>query len=105
MSNPTKADWELFQSRLPLWQESYAARLCDAYAAILTGPYRGSDAFWKVKRLIRQDMKRLGAMADIEKKEMPHIIADLLREQAITVDDLSDFSDELKETVECLMRG
>lgn len=50
-------------------------------------------------------MKRLGAMADMEKKEMPHIIADLLREQAITVDDLSDFSDELKETVEYLMRG
>lgn len=58
-----------------------------------------------LKRLIRQDMKRLGAMADMEKKEMPHIIADLLREQAITVDDLSDFSDELKETVEYLMRG
>ena len=58
-------------------------------------------------------MKRLGAMADMEKKEMRHyrvdkmrdVIADVLREQAIKVDDLSDFSDELKETVEYLMRG
>lgn len=41
-------------------------RLCDKYAAVLTGPYRGSKAFWEVKRLIRQDVKRIGAMAGSE---------------------------------------
>jgi len=52
-----KSDWFLFQTLLPQWQEAYTARLCDTYAAILTGPYRGSDAFWEVKRLIRMDKK------------------------------------------------
>ena len=78
-----KSDWKLFQTLLPQWQEAYTARLCDEYAAILTGPYRGSDA----KRLIRKDKKRLAAMSD------------LLREQAITEEDLAVFSDGLRERV------
>ena len=94
-----KSDWFLFQALLPQWQEAYTARLCDEYAAILTGPYRGSDAFWEVKRLIRKDKKKLNAMAEVEKAEMPFIIAELLREQAITMDELAMFSDGLRERV------
>ena len=94
-----KSDWKLFQALLPQWQEVYTARLCDEYAAILTGPYRGSNAFWEVKRLIRKDKKRLNAMAEVEKQEMPLIIAELLREQAITMVDLAQFSPGLRKRV------
>ena len=94
-----KSDWHLFQTLLPQWQEAYTARLCDEYAAILTGPYRGSDAFWEVKRLIRKDKKRLNAMAEVEKAEMPFVIAELLREQAITEENLAEFSLGLRERV------
>jgi len=100
-----KSDWHLFQTLLPQWQEAYTARLCDEYAAILTGPYRGSDVFWEVKRLIRKDKKRLNAMAEVEKQEMPLIIAELLREGAITKEDLAQFSLGLRERVkEVLLR-
>jgi len=99
MSIPTKADWTLFQSLLPQWQERFMSRLCDKYAAVLTGPYRGSEAFWEVKRFIRQDVKRIGVMGGVEKSEMPNIIADLLRDQVITVEDLADFSDGCREMV------
>ena len=95
-----ESDWKLFQTLLPQWQEAYTARLCDEYAAILTGPYRGSDAFWEVKRLIRKDKKRLNAMAEVEKSEVACIIADLLREQVITEEDLAQFSLGLRERVE-----
>ena len=105
MADPAKADWTLFQSLLPQWQERFMSRLCDKYAAVLTGPYRGSEAFWEVKRLIRQDMKRIGAMGGVEQSEVACIIADLLREQVITAEDLADFSDEVKETVNNLIRG
>ena len=81
------------------------SRLCDKYAAVLTGPYRGSEAFWEVKRLIRQDVKRFDVMGEAEQSEVACIIADLLREQVITAEDLADFSDEVKETVNNLMRG
>ena len=100
-----KSDWHLFQTLLPQWQEAYTARLCDTYAAILTGPYRGSDAFWEVKRLIRKDNKRLNAMAEVEKQVMPFVIAELLREGAITEEDLAQFSPGLRERVkEVLLR-
>ena len=39
-------------------------------------------------------------MAEVEKQEMPFIIAELLREQAITEEELLGFSAELRERVE-----
>lgn len=104
MADPAKADWTLFQSLLPQWQERFMSCLCDKYTAVLTGPYRGSEAFWEVKRLIRQDVKRFDVMGEAEQSEVACIIADLLREQVITVEDIADFSDEVKEMVEYLMR-
>ena len=38
-------------------------------------------------------------MAEVEKQEMPFIIAELLREQAITEEELSHFSPELSNRV------
>jgi hypothetical protein len=38
-------------------------------------------------------------MAQVEKAEMPLIIAELLREQAITMDDLAGFSAGLRKRV------
>ena len=104
MADPAKADWTLFQSLLPQWQERFMSRLCDKYAAVLTGPYRGSEAFWEVKRLIRQDVKRFDVMGEAEQSERAGIIADLLRERVITADDLVEFSDGFREAVEGLMR-
>lgn len=66
----------------------------------LPAPYRGSEAFWEVKRLIRKDMKRLEATAE----EASRIIDDLLRKQVNTPEDLRDFSEGFQETVEYLMR-
>ena len=90
--NPTGTSSSPFSS-------SGRRRTQPGYAAILTGPYRGSDAFWEVKRLIRKDKKRLAAMAEVEKAEMPLIIAELLREQAITMVDLAQFSPGLRKRV------
>ena len=39
-------------------------------------------------------------MAEVEKQEMPFIIAELLREGAITEEELAMFSDGLRERVE-----
>jgi len=38
-------------------------------------------------------------MAEVEKAEMPFVIAELLREQAITMDELAEFSLGLREMV------
>ena len=102
---PSKADWKLFRERLPEWQENYMARLCDEYAAILTGKDRGSEAFWTIEKRIREDKKQPGVMAQVSKSEMPWIVLGLLRDQAITLEDLDGFSDDLKGRMEFLMRS
>lgn len=102
---PSKADWKLFREHLPEWQENYMARLCDEYAAILTGKERGSEAFWTIEKRIREDKKQPGVMAQVSKSEMPWIALGLLRDQAITLEDLDGFSDDLKGRMEFLMRS
>ena len=102
---PSKADWKLFRERLPEWQENYMARLCDEYAAILTGKERGSEAFWTIEKRIREDKKQPGVMAQVSKSEMPWIVLGLLRDQAITLEDLDGFSDDLQGRMEFLMRS
>ena len=102
---PSKSDWKLFRERLPEWQEKYMARLCDEYAAILTGKDRGSEAFWEIEKRIRADKKRPGVMAEVSRSEMPWIILGLLQDEAITIDDLDGFSDDLKGRMEFLMKS
>ena len=102
---PSKSDWKLFRERLPEWQEKYMARLCDEYAAILTGKDRGSEAFWDIEKRIREDKKRPGVMVQVSKSEMPWIILDLLLDRAITLADLDGFSDDLKGRMEFLMKS
>lgn len=101
---PSKADWKLFRERLPEWQENYMARLCDEYAAILAGKDRGSEAFWAIEKRIQEDKKRPGVVAEMSKSEMPWIILGLLRDQAITLEDLDGFSEDLKKRMEFLMK-
>ena len=99
---PTKADWKLYREKLPKWQEDYMAKLCDEYAAILTGPGRGSDAFWEIEKRVRQDKKSPGVMVEVKRSNMAYTIIGLLRDGAIQVSDLEDFSDELKDRIRFL---
>ena len=99
---PTKADWKLYREKLPEWQENYMAKLCDEYAAILTGPGRGSDAFWEIEKRVRQDKKRPGVMVEVSRSEMAYTIIGLLQDGAIQMSDLDEFSDDLKDRIRFL---
>ena len=99
---PTKADWKLYREKLPEWQENYMAKLCDEYAAILTGPGRGSDAFLEIEKRIRQDKKCPGVMVEVSRSEMAYTIFRLLQDGAIQMSDLDEFSDDLKDRIRFL---
>ncbi len=102
---PTEADWKLFRKRLPEWQENHMCRLCDEYAAILTGEKRGSDAFWEIEERIRRDKRGPGVMAEMSRSEMGMIIATLLRDGVIGLDDLEGFSEDLTGRVRFAVGG
>ena len=99
-----ESDWKLFRSRLPGWQEASMERLVEEYAALLAGPGKASDKFWKLEKRIREDQKRVGVVAHMSRSCMYQNILALLIEGAITLDDLDGFTDDTREVMTFLMK-
>ena len=100
----TKKDWALFRSKLPDWQEAYMERLCREYVKLLTKKADASDRFWELDKRIRRDRKKAGVQIEMSRSNMVFNLMSLLQEGAISLEDLDEFSDELKETVQFFMR-
>ena len=99
---PSKKDWKLFRTKIYDWQESYMEKLIKEYTILLNKNLPASSRFWELEKRIKQDMKKPGVMLELRKKEIVFDIIDLIKDGAITIDDLEDFSDELKDEVKFL---
>ena len=93
-------DWKLFKKKLGSWQESYMDKLIEEYKDILNSDTSSSDKYWSLRKKIYEDYKSPGVLArDVSRSNMFIILLGLLRDEAITMDDLDEFSDELKEDI------
>ena len=94
-------DWKLFRKLLPGWQEAYMERLTMEYIELLSSDRQASDKFWALDKRIKQDKRRTGVLArDVKRSNMFQLIINLIYEEAIFEDDLKDFSEDLRDTVE-----
>lgn len=98
----SKRDWKLYREKLPEWQEAYMEKLVATYVEYLTSDVPASTKFWEMEKRIKRDKKNPGVLMELSKQDMPFDLIRLLRENVITVKDLDDFSDGLKETVKLL---
>ncbi len=98
-----KSDWKLFRARIGDWQEAYMECLVKEYMDLLDGAENASDKFWKLEERIKKDKKHPGVMLELSKGNMVFDIVALINCGVITVDDLADFSDKLKESVDFLL--
>ena len=95
----TKKDWALFREKISDWQEAYMNKLNKEYIELLSGEGRPSEKFWTLEERIRNDKKDTGVQLKMSRSNcIPNIIS-LLNEEFITMEDLDEFSDELKETI------
>ena len=95
----TKKDWALFREKISDWQEAYMNKLNKEYIELLSGEGRPSEKFWTLEERIRNDKKDTGVQLKMRRSNcIPNIIS-LLNEEVITMEDLDEFSDELKETI------
>lgn len=95
-----KKDWKLFQERIPDWQEKYMAGLIKEYVDFLNDDTKPtSEKFWELEKRIKEDKRHPGVILERRKSEVIWDIVRLIRLNVITYDDLSDFSDELKQEV------
>ena len=95
----TKKDWALSREKISDWQEAYMNKLNKEYIELLSGEGRPSEKFWTLEERIRNDKKDTGVQLKMSRSNcIPNIIS-LLNEEVITMEDLDEFSDELKETI------
>ena len=92
-----KKDWALFKERVVIWPENRMAKLCSEYVELLSSSVPSADKFWALEERIRHDKRKTSVCLRMSRSEMPFAILRLLDEGSITMDDLSDFSDEMKE--------
>lgn len=98
-------DWTLFKKKLGGWQKAYMDRLIEEYKDILNSDASSSDKYWSLRKKIYDDYKSPGVLArDVSRSNMFIILLGLLRDEAITMDDLDEFSDELKEDITQFMK-
>ena len=93
-------DWKLFRKLLPGWQEAYMERLVKEYIELLSSDRQASDKFWALDKRIKQDKRRTGVLArDVKRSNMFQLIINLIYEEAISEEDLIDFSEDLRDAV------
>ena len=92
-----ESDWKKFRAKLPGWQNAYMQRLLDEYAELIARPGEPSDKFWALEKRIWNDKKSVGVVARMSRSYMYPNLISLLGDEVITLDDLKDFSDDLRE--------
>ena len=99
-----KKDWKLFQQKIGGWQENYMEHLIKEYIKLLSKEnVNASDKFWELEKRIKRDRRHPGVLIEMRKSNAIFDLVDLIRLKVITFDDLSDFSDELQETVKMIL--
>lgn len=95
----SERDWKIFRKKIPDWQERYMERLAQEYITLLQSEKNASMKFWELEKRIKQDKKSPGVLIDMRRSTAIEDIVRLILDEAITLEDIEDFSDELKEAV------
>lgn len=99
MNEFSEKDWKLFRRKIAVWQNAYIAKLNKEYMEILNSNETPAEKFWKLEKRINEDKKDCGVQCEMSRSKQIFIMLELLNEGAITIDDLEEFSDDLKETI------
>lgn len=104
MVEPSKRDWKLYREKIGEWQEHYMEKLVKEYADYLCSDLPASTKFWEIEKRIKRDRKTPGVCIELRKSDMFWDIAELINDKVISMDDLEEFSNDLKEAVALILR-
>lgn len=99
----SERDWKIFRKKIPGWQEQYMERLEMEYIALLQNEKSASAKFWELEKRIKEDKKSPGVIIDMRRSTAIRNIICLVSDGAISLDDLEEFSDDLKEAVKFIV--
>lgn len=98
-----ESDWKKFRAHLPKWQEDYMERLVKSYASLLAENKPASYKYWELRKRVNQDRKSSGVIIEPRRSTMTFEVAGMIIDGVITLDDISDFSDEFKESIKIIL--
>lgn len=104
MADISKRDWKLFREKLPGWQEAYMDRLCREYVELLSSDAKGSEKFWALEKRIKDDRKAPGVILSVSRSDMLFDLLRLVQDEVISLDDLADFSDDVRQRIEFMVK-
>lgn len=96
-------DWKLFREKLPIWQDTFMDKLNQEYIEILSSSNNPADKFWELEKRIKTDKCKTGVVCEMSRSKMVENIISLITEGVIGTDDLLEFSDNLKSTVQRML--
>lgn len=79
-------------------------KLVKEYADYLCSDLPASTKFWEIEKRIKRDRKTPGVCIELRKSDMFWDIAELINDKVISMDDLEEFGDDLKEAVALILR-
>ena len=96
--------WKIFRTKIPDWQERYMERLAVEYIALLQNEKSASTKLGELEKRIKQDKKSPGVIIDMRRSTAINNIVNLVLDEVISLDDLEEFSDDLKEALKYIIR-
>lgn len=78
-------------------------RLETEYIMLLQNEKSASAKFWELEKRIKQDKKSPGVIIDMRRSTAINNIVNLVLDEVISLDDLKEFSDDLKEAVKYIV--
>ncbi len=103
MQDNFNSDWKLFRNKVAGWQEAYMTKLNQEYIELLSSDENASEKFGNLEQRIKKDKRSVGVQINMSRSEMEMNILELLHDGVISLDDLNEFSDELKERISFLV--
>ena len=94
-----ESDWKIFRKRVPRWQEDYMKKLNKEYIEILSRDGSAAQNFWGLENRVFKDKRSVGVVIDMRRSKMLINILDLLEDHVINLEDLDEFSEELRKEV------
>ena len=103
----SEKDWNLFSKKYYEWKERYAAGRIEKHKKLLDSDESATDKFFELQKQIHKDSHSTVFRLPMRfSRSNMHInILALLNNGIITIDDLSEFSDEVKEMAEFSLRN
>ena len=95
-----ESDWKLFRKLIPVWQERYITKLNNEYIGIWVQDKNASTIFWELNDRIKKDRNSPGVIIEMSRSLLVENLISLIKHNVITLDELNDFSEETKESIQ-----